>query len=109
MSTYDSAGSDVRREQISTEDGPGFRTTYNRSSGRPLSIVVVDAVEAALDRATELEPLYDIVDPDALDQLFQHKSDGTPRPGGELTFAYSGCEVTVRADGDVIVVPPAES
>lgn len=109
MSTHDSAESDACREPIATEDGPGFRTTYDRSSGRPLSIVVVDAVEAALDGATELEPLYDVVDPDALDQLFQPKSDGTPRPGGELTFAYNGCEVTVRAGGDVIVVPPAES
>lgn len=109
MSTYDSAGPDVCQESITTEDGPGFRTIHDRSSGRPLSIVVVDAVEAALDGATTPEPLYDVVDPDALDQLFQPKSDGTPRPGGELTFAYSGCEITVRADGDVIVVPPAES
>lgn len=109
MSTFDPSGRDVRRESITTEDGPAFRTTYDRSSETPLSIVVVDTVEAVLGETATLEPLYEVVDPDALDQLFQPKADGTPRPGGELTFTYSGCEVIVRADGDVIVVPPAES
>ena len=39
-----------------------------------------------------MDPLYDIVDPDALDALFQG------RDGGAVTFDYAGYAVTIRAD-----------
>jgi len=54
----------------------------------------------------ELEPLSARIDPDALDAFVTHwngtageSSDGT------VTFSFSGCEITVRADGEVVIDP----
>ena len=70
------------------------------------SEAVVDAV-ATLDGVspTELAPLYDAVEPDALDALFEH-ADRQGRPGDQrLCFAYAGYDVTVCGDGTVSVSP----
>lgn len=47
-------------------------------------------------------PLYDVIDPDALDLVFAT----TPTAGrmeGTVTFSYNGYDVTVWGDGDVSV------
>lgn len=70
------------------------------------SSTVVMAVAAVLDRdVTELDPLDDAVDPDALDALFVPKPDGTERGGGELSFRFGGCTVTVASRGEIVVDP----
>lgn len=61
-------------------------------------------VEAVADRegceATELDPpLYGVIDPDALERLFEPAD----RPEGRVTFPYNGYRVVVTADGDVAV------
>ncbi|MFC6719574.1 HalOD1 output domain-containing protein [Natrialbaceae archaeon GCM10025810] len=63
------------------------------------SVRVVEALAAALETSPfDMEPpLYDAIDPEALDLLFR---DGTD---GEVRFAYEGHAVTVRSDGTVIV------
>lgn len=48
-----------------------------------------------------LPPLYDTINPDALDALFAPRFDGTPRGDGQTTFDYAGYVVTVYSDGDV--------
>lgn len=45
-----------------------------------------------------LEPLYEVIDGEALDTLFR---DGQ----GEVTFSYSGYEVTVDHRGAVMLTP----
>jgi len=61
-------------------------------------------VEATTDvtgtAAVDLPPLYDVVDPDALEALCDRDDEG-PR----VEFAYAGCGVTVRGDGSVRVTP----
>lgn len=42
---------------------------------------------------TDLPPLYEAIDPDALDKLFESRSDD--RTPMEVTFTYYGHEVTV--------------
>jgi hypothetical protein len=53
--------------------------------------------------------LNDHVDPDALDQLFKPKDDGTPRMNGHLTFTVWGNQVTVYSDGQIAIVPPQQA
>lgn len=62
------------------------------------------AAELNADR-TEIDPLYSVVDPDALDALFEPGPFGAERDQGTVTFAMAGCEVVVRADGDVSATP----
>ena len=56
---------------------------------------VIDAVADAngVD-PTELEPLYDTIDPEALDALFK------PGVDGMITFTYEGHDVVVRGDAN---------
>jgi hypothetical protein len=77
------------------------------------SRVVVAVAEATGTDPAELPPLYEVIDPDALDAVFGAGVDGT---GGdrqweddrELRFSYAGREVSVRSD-EVTVGPARES
>jgi len=50
-----------------------------------------------------IDPLYNTVDPDALDAIFRDLPDGPKRVGGRVEFTHEGYDVTVRADGGVSV------
>lgn len=67
--------------------------------------LAVTVLKAVADRegvdVTDLPPLDDIVNPDALDEVFARKHDGTPRQGGRITFSYAGYSVTVHSDQGV--------
>ena len=83
--------------------------TERTAETEPVSQTVVLAVAEATDEdPMELPPLYDTIDPDALNKLFGDRVDGAERLGGSFEFAYAGCDVTVRADGSVDVVPAAD-
>lgn len=49
----------------------------------------------------EYEPLYEVVNPEALDALFAPTASGRPRPPGSVSFTYAGYDVTVYGDGRV--------
>lgn len=65
------------------------------------SVAVVERV-AALDDVdpTELEPLFETIDPEALDGLVESTTD-SEESGLQVRFEYQGYEVTVTADGEV--------
>lgn len=52
---------------------------------------------------TELEALYESIDPDALDTLYDRPGDGRGRTSLRVEFTYCGCEVSVARDGSVTV------
>lgn len=52
-----------------------------------------------------LRPLSEVVDPDALNDLFGAQPDGTPRPGGSLALVYSDCHVTIE-NGEYLRLTP---
>ncbi|WP_227354912.1 DUF7504 family protein [Haladaptatus salinisoli] len=74
-------------------------------SDRMLGTTVVETVaEAAGVTPADIEvPLYDVIDPDALDALFAPRPDGRDRTAGTVSFALHGHYVTVSADGVVEV------
>lgn len=68
------------------------------------SVAVVEAVATATDYDPyDVPPLYEVVDPDALDELFSPKHDGTPRRSGRIVFRLAGCDVTVTGRGEIVV------
>ena len=91
-------------------DGPDTGTLshrYDWSSTRP-STAIVELVAIAADREpSALEPLYDSLDPEALDQLIRRDGDDEVDDGVErqVSLSYSGYHVTVRSDGEVSVTP----
>lgn len=80
--------------------GTAITTSANQ---QPLSEKVVDAVaEREGVDPVDLDPrLYRVVDPDALDQLFQ--SSQRTDADLEIAFTYSDYEVVVRSDGELTV------
>lgn len=75
------------------------------------SAVVSRAVVAAVANAENVSPveltppLYDAVDPDALEQFVASVDAGPDESDVRVTFPYVGYEVTVTGDGDVSLEP----
>ena len=66
---------------------------------RSLSFEIVEEVAAMRGvPSTELEPLYTVVDPDALENLFADSSRH-----GRISFEYEGCTVVADSEGRVAV------
>lgn len=84
------------------------RTDVNTSFTGPadsesVSIAVVTAVASHLDVSpTELPPLYEWIDPDAVDALFEPtRSSGLRR--GRLEFPYDGHEIVLECDDSLVI------
>ena len=64
---------------------------------------VVESVAAARDTdPLDLPPLYEVVDPDALNRLFDYDQTTTPAPAC-VRFRMADCNVVVHRDGTVEV------
>ena len=72
--------------------------SYELDDSDMVSETVIRAVAAITDRSPlELDPLYDTIDPDALDSLFH--CTGLKQPTtAKVTFRYEGCEFVVTSD-----------
>ncbi|WP_164471144.1 HalOD1 output domain-containing protein [Halorubrum sp. CSM-61] len=78
-------------------------SSFFGESDTPPSVRVVESVADALETAPEeLGPLYEAIDPDALDRLFESPHRFA---SGRVTFAFEGRTVTVDADGRIDVSP----
>lgn len=90
--TGNSGESDVHQREAS--DQP--QTVEIDGEERP-SEAVVRGVAAATGRSVlDITPLFESVDPDALDALFERLPDGTPRSPGRVDFSLDGCMVSVE-------------
>lgn len=81
--------------------------TDSDSADTSLSQTIVEAVaeREGVDvtdvEPPEYEPLYAVVNPEALDALFAPAATGRPRPSGSVSLVYAGYDVTVYGDGRV--------
>ncbi|OVE82893.1 HalOD1 output domain-containing protein [Natronolimnobius baerhuensis] len=75
-----------------------------------LSVRVVQAIAAHADQSpvamsadgtAEIAPLYETIDPDALDALFQ--TAASEEPIGTVEFVHDGYTVTVESTGGITV------
>jgi hypothetical protein len=78
-----------------------------RQTTEPASTRVVKAVARSRGvDVTDLPPLHDVVDTEALDALFGPRLSGEPRPEGiTVRFSYAGRDVVVRSESGVEVGP----
>ncbi len=77
------------------------RTSYRlQDSERPSTAVINAIADHEGVSPDEMRPqLYDVVDPDALDSLFQPQVDGSFRGDGRAVFTYRGYRITYESDG----------
>lgn len=82
-----------------------YRLHFDRERMDP-SVAIV-AMVAAVTETSPLDvdpPLTDIVDPDAIDMLFESRQDDGSE--SSVVFYLDGCQVHLFADDRVEVVPP---
>ena len=73
-----------------------------QSDGNTASQRVVSAVADAREKSSlELPPLYEVIDPDALDSLFDSSGSSGKGGPGRVVFMFDDCEVVVHSDGEV--------
>lgn len=93
------------RSDMDTMTGSTSDAVRSNAGDESMSETVVDAVADAKGvDPLDLEPLYDAIDPDALDSLFAEAPGASASPT-ELRFEMDGCEVVVRGGGTVVVTP----
>ena len=81
-------------------------TTRDSDRDVELSTVIATTVaDAAGVDPLELDPLYDVVDPEVLETLLETPSVS---PESSITFTYAGFEVRVEGEGDVFVEESTE-
>lgn len=89
-----------RHRMDSIMDPPNDRTTPSFKYETNPSRGVIEAVAWFQEvEPTDLPPLYQAVDPDALDALVESPKDGTR----SISFEYNGCEVQVTSDRTISI------
>lgn len=80
-----------------------YQTQHDWTGSEPVSHSVIEAVSEATGTDVErLAPLYEAIDPDALDALFE-SIPSRERMRGSVSFAFDGCSVRVAANGRILV------
>lgn len=78
-------------------DDPAHRVEYEDSDELPF--VVASAVATVSSSSvTEIGPINEIVDPEALCELFATRPDGRRRAGGRISFRLDGYRIVVDAN-----------
>lgn len=89
-------------ESMTETASDAVRTSFrNRSVTETIVMAVSDVAD---EDPLDLPPLNTVVDPDALNKMFQPTVGDAPA-SAQLQFSMAGCEVVVRGDGDVVVTP----
>lgn len=87
-------------------NGRAQTETTSDDVSTPLSQRVTTEVAKALDAdPLEIEPLYNAIDPDALNKIFESPARRGMRRSGQVSFTLAGCEVSVHSTGFVDVTP----
>lgn len=88
-------------------ESPSTTVTLNSFDTERMTRAVVSAVADAKDVSTVdvSPPLYDVIDPDALEAVVASMTRRPGEPDERVEFSYSGYEVTVTGDGHVSVTP----
>lgn len=82
----------------------GATVSYTVSPEERPSVAVVSAVAMVLEvDPMSLRPLYEVVDPEALNDVVAPDEDGERTVSTAVRFRYHGCDVAVYGDGRVTV------
>lgn len=92
-----------RTENVFVNADPNVhRTRHDWEGSTGLYHTIVRAVSAVTGvKQMELQPLFDIVDPEALERLLTSHDD--PREGAAVMFDYGGCDLTVHSSGEIVI------
>lgn len=90
---------------------PGVPTQHDATDTQQVSTRILEAVadHRGVDPLELRPPLYEVVDPEALEALFAPTVAGADR-GGRVELTYAGCRITITGGSDrAITVADAPS
>ena len=95
----------IQLSQSESDEGSGlYRAHYDQNEYTPSHAVITVLAEVMRTDPTESLPLYDSVDPDALDAIVRVRD---PHDGdAEVTFTHEGHTISVHSYGKVVVALP---
>lgn len=67
----------------------------SNGSDQLISTLVSAVAECTGQEETDLEPLYEAIDPDAMEQLYEPRDGRIGANGVQTKFTYAGCDVLV--------------
>lgn len=82
--------------------GPTHTATFEPDEDASAAVVLAVSEASGVD-SVALSPLYDVVEPDALDTLVAHARHTETPARHRLGFTYEGYDVLVRGDGFVVL------
>ncbi|MFP9192392.1 HalOD1 output domain-containing protein [Natronosalvus vescus] len=83
-----------------------YTESFDLATG-PIEAIVDLVARVDGQSPIELAPIYEVVDPDALNTLFSHRSGTAERsPGQTFEFVYEGYRITVIGDGRIQLSRP---
>lgn len=81
------------------------RSRYDWEAVPPSTAVVETVLEAQGAETSDLDPLHDTLDPDALDAIIRGPGPGYGPPETSVSFVFAGRRVTIHRTGEVVVEP----
>jgi hypothetical protein len=99
------AGGDSETGDDSGTETGTFRAEFDAGKQTASEALLASVANVTGRDLLELPPLYDVVDPEALDTLFSRPRDGEARTDRRLDIEYAECLITVRSRGVVLVTP----
>ena len=88
-----------------TSHGQLTEVTCDWDDVRPTTAIVELVGQLRNRPPTSLTPLYDVIDPDAMNRLFQRDDQSSL----SLSFSYEGHEIHVAGTGEVSVIGPSSA
>jgi len=84
-----------------------YHAHHDWAENAPIGSTIVKAV-AALEGVTpeECEPVYDVIDPDALHALLAPAAVRPARAPAQVQFSYHGHTITVDSTGEIVIDAP---
>ncbi|SEW27389.1 HalOD1 output domain-containing protein [Natrinema salifodinae] len=78
-----------------------YVTTFDPEDDRPSEVIVTAVAAIRGAEPAALSPLYDAVDPAALNALFEHAQRVAASGCHRVWFTYEGLDVGIRTDGEI--------
>lgn len=83
-----------------------YHTRHDWSSPHSLSTTVTVAVAAVVGTTPlDIESLHRSLNPEALDDLYEPRLDGSPYRPGHVSLSLAGHDVTIHSDGLIVIHP----
>lgn len=90
-------------EAVETATTDAFVISFDPRQERPSTAVVTGVASLLEADPLELETIYEVVEPNALDAFVEHAQRTDVDGVHELWFTYEGFDVGVRTDGRILI------